>query len=76
MNPAQLAEKANAAARESRRGGAPKLSADSDVETLSAWLQWCDPNGCHTADLAAVEDFDPYTVDAAWDAVDDMVQSS
>lgn len=76
VTPVEIADRANAAARTSRRGGAPRLSPESDVETLSAWLQWCDPNGCHTVELAAAEDFEPYTVEGAWEAVDAMVQSS
>ena len=47
----KLAEKANLCGRECRYIGAPILSHDSSQDTLCAWLQWCDPNGCHTQEL-------------------------
>lgn len=70
---AELAARANEAARASRRGGAPTLRADSDAETVAHWLQWCDPNGSHTRELALADDLDPYDHDRAWDALADML---
>lgn len=69
----ELAELANRAALESRRPGAPTLAEDSDTETVAAWLQWCDPNGSHTAELALADDLDPYDCERAWDTLADML---
>lgn len=66
---APLVHIANDVARASRRGGAPVLSADSDPETIARWLQWNDPNGIHTAELAATDDCDAYDDVTAWDAL-------
>lgn len=49
------------------------LSPDSTRETVVDWLQWNDPNGIHTDALAAGEDFDPYTLESAWDALASML---
>jgi hypothetical protein len=65
----ETAAKANAAGSASRNPGAPVLSADSTAEQLAAWLQWNDPNGSHTADLAEREGFDPYDVETAWEVL-------
>lgn len=70
---AELAARANAAAESSSVRGAPRLTADSNPETVARWLQWCDPNGSHTRELALAEDFDPYDHDRAWDALADML---
>lgn len=64
-----LAALANEAARTSRRSGAPLLSAESSREVVLDWLQWNDANGCFTDERAAVEDFDPMTLDEAWSLV-------
>lgn len=72
---AQLATEANALA-EDMRGSFPTLDADSGPETIAAWLQSCDPNGCHTAERAHAEGFDAYDHDAAWDALSDMLAGS
>lgn len=69
-----LARKANEAASLSRRGGAPVLAADSGPETIARWLQWNDPNGCHTAELAAAEDIEPYDEERAWEALAEMLE--
>ncbi len=58
----------------SRRGGTCLLALDSSAEDISAWLQWCDPNGCHTAELAASQGEDPYTLEQAWTALLEMVE--
>lgn len=72
---AEIATAANAVAASSRYGSsAPRLTESSSVETLCQWLQWCDPNGCHTPELAAIENFDPYTLDDAWDALAEVVK--
>ncbi len=63
---ALLCDRANEAARLSRRGGAPILSVASDPETIARWLQWNDPNGSHTAELAAADGCDPYDASRAW----------
>ncbi len=70
-----FAAAANAVADGARYGGAPTLTEYSNVETLCGWLQWSDPNGCHTPELAAAEDFDPYTLEEAWDAIKDMLEN-
>ncbi len=64
-----LVDAAAAVASASRRGGAPAITADSSAEDIAEWLQWCDPGGCHTAELGAAERLDPYTLEAAWDAL-------
>jgi len=71
-----IADRANEAASLSRRGGAPTLEETSTRETLIAWLQWCDPNGSHTDELAAKEEADPYTLATAWDAIAEMLDSN
>lgn len=43
--PAELATRANDAARLSRYGGAPTLDENASLPTLLEWLAWCDPNG-------------------------------
>ena len=63
---------ANQVARESRYGGAPFLTVDSSVHVLCRWLEWCDPNGCHTADACNVEDIEPYDLNDAWEAIERM----
>jgi hypothetical protein len=67
-----LAERANEAA-EGARCCAPRLSAHSSLETVVEWLQWNDPNGSHTPELAMAEDIEPYDLDAAWEALEDML---
>jgi hypothetical protein len=54
-----IAGMANALVEQSSRLGGPMLNEHSSRETLCRWLQWCDPNGCHTDELAAAEDFAP-----------------
>lgn len=74
---ASVASKANAVSERSRYGRhAPPVRAHSSLETLCAWLQWCDPNGCHTAELAEIEDIDPYTLETAWDAIIEMCEDT
>jgi len=68
-----LAALANTAAARSRRIGAPLLRPDSDADTIAEWLQWNDPNGAHTAELALAEDMDPYDLDSAWEALEQML---
>jgi hypothetical protein len=70
-----LAHRANAAALASYRPGAPLLCEHSTLDVLCSWLQWCDPNGCHTSELAEVEGFDPYTREQAWAAIAAMLDS-
>jgi hypothetical protein len=57
------------AARPSRPGSPPSITPDSGSETIAAWLQWNDPNGAHTAELADAEGFDPYDLGTAWDVL-------
>lgn len=77
MSPTQrvdLARRANMEANLARPTGAPVLTSDSTIEQVAAWLQWNDPNGCHTAELAAAEGFDPYaSADDVWEALDQML---
>ena len=72
-NRAAVVLAANEAGRLSRYGGAPVLSEDSARETLVLWLQWCDPNGSHTDELALRDRCDPYTLDRAWTALAEML---
>lgn len=51
----------------------PPLSETSDAETVAAWLQWNDPNGCHTSALALAEGCDPYDRETAWDALAEVL---
>jgi hypothetical protein len=69
-----VADRANGVGRSSRSRGAPTLSSGSSREQVTAWLQWCDPNGCHTDELAGVEGFEPYTLDSAWEQVEKMTE--
>jgi hypothetical protein len=70
---AELVTAANALARESRRGGAPRLRIDASRETVIDWLQWNDPNGSHRDDLAIREGADPYDLAGAWQALEQAV---
>lgn len=56
--------------------GGPALSLHASREQLIAWLQWCDPNGIHTDELAASDDVDPYTLESAWEAVRSIVDDT
>lgn len=68
-----LALKANLLARTSRNASsAPPISGESTAEQIASWLQWNDPNGCHTAERAAVEGFDFYTDETAWEALQNV----
>lgn len=73
INKVDLVRRANEAGRSSRHGGAPTLTVASTAEAIARWLQWCDPNGCHTADLARAEDCDCYDDESAWDALSQML---
>lgn len=74
---AELAAQANECARSSRYGAdAPTLCETSVAETVAQWLQWCDRNGSHTADLAESEGCDPYDDETAWDALRDMLNDA
>lgn len=42
---AEIVARANAAAAESRRPGAPLLTEKSKLQTLLDWCDWNDPNG-------------------------------
>lgn len=70
----QLAAAANEIGAASRRAGAPILTELSDAPTIARWLQWCDPNGCHTEALATIEGCEPYTVESAWEALESMIR--
>ncbi len=66
---------------------APVLSARSTVVELCEWLQWCDPNGAHTAKAwqdertgacenpADPEDV-PYTLMEAWEQIRKMLEDA
>lgn len=41
-----------------------------------SWLQEVDPNGCHTDELAAAEDQDPYTLETARAAAVELVREN
>lgn len=65
---------ANAIGRDSRRGGAPVLSADSKADDVAQWLQWNDRNGSYwPPDLAAADDFEPFTDETAWETLADVL---
>jgi hypothetical protein len=71
-----VALRANVIGKASRRPGAPTLSAESSRETLLAWLQWCDPNGCHVDELATADGFEPMTIDEAWEQVTTLLEDA
>lgn len=71
-----LARRANEAGQRSRIGGAPILTLHSTSEEVARWLQWCDPNGCHTATLACLDGFPPHTLETAWAALEDMLSDA
>lgn len=74
---AELAKRANQVAWVSQYGSiAPWLREFSSRERVCAWMQWSDHNGCHTDELAIAEDFDPYTEDEAWEALDAMLKEN
>lgn len=72
----ELAKRANALAKWSRRGGAPTLSSKSSLDVVCRWLQWNDPNGAHTPELARLEDADPHDEETAWETLLEMVESN
>lgn len=72
----ELAKRANALARLSRSPGAPPLGARSSLDVVCSWLQWSDPNGAHTAELAQNEDIDPYDEEGAWEALLSVIQEN
>lgn len=76
MDRSRLCSVANDAGRASRYPGAPWLSPDSAREDVVAWMQWNDPNGVHTDELAIGEGFDPYTVEGAWRALAEMLEDT
>lgn len=47
------------------------VTATSSAEQIARWLQWNDPNGSHTADLAVADGGEPYTIAGAWAALAD-----
>lgn len=63
-------------AADCRYGGAPRLTPNSGPEVIASWLQWCDPNGCHTAALATLEDCEPYDTAGAWSALGAMLEAN
>ena len=83
-----LASLANAIGQASARRGAPHLTAEATRETLIAWLEWCDPNGtyadpvkgctceddtCERSHRTGDDDFDPLTIESAWELVDGTI---
>jgi hypothetical protein len=71
MNRAAIAHYANRIGLESRSRGAPILRANSSVDQLIAWLKWNDPNGDYDGTSG---EFEPLTLDEAWDLVADAVK--
>lgn len=67
----ELAAEANDLSSQSRRKGAPKLTAASSDASLLEWLEWADPNGEWGSDEATETD----TSDL-WEAVATMVESA
>lgn len=65
---AEWIRRANCISRNAARPG-PILSLNSPVEEIAGWLQWCDPNGSHTRDLALADDCDPYDDESIWEAL-------
>lgn len=53
---------------------APELTLASNAEHIASWLQWCDPNGCHTASNAKANNMPPYDLDGAWEALESMLE--
>ncbi len=69
-----IAQAANGCAQRSRyRGSAPRLTERSSRDEVTRWLQWEDPNGVHTDELARADRIDPYTEGEAWAALADVV---
>lgn len=56
-----------------RLPGFPRLSADSPLPILIVWLQANDPNGCYTAEEAALNGYNPLTVSTAWQLIADAL---
>ena len=74
MTRQEIARLANAlAGQSSRYATAPRLTANSKLDTLEFWLQWNDPNGVHLRELAIIEDYEPYTLSEAWAAIERVV---
>lgn len=61
------------------RRGVPGIYGTCSLEGLTDWLQFVDPNGCHTQEAYSKE-FEGLTydgdTDAAWDAVAEMMASA
>ena len=76
MSRTSIATRANQAGRESRRGGAPHLTASSSRLTLIDWLVWNDPNGSYTDDDSEADDRDPMTTDEAWELIDESLRDN
>ena len=66
---AEIAVRANAAARDSSKSGAPRLSVDSKLSTLLAWLAWNDANG----EYAPEGDEDAFTIGEAWHYINEAL---
>lgn len=58
---------------EDRLPGFPRLSPDSPLPTLIAWLQANDRNGCYTPEESAAEGCNPLTITEAWSLIADSV---
>lgn len=67
----EIARRANHAVEGSRRIH-PRLSASSSRAELIAWLVTCDPNGIYRDSQRENEDYDPLTLETAWEAVADL----
>jgi hypothetical protein len=76
MDLAEISRRANDLASRSRRIGAPILSPASARGDVIAWLQWNDPNGSHTDELASHDDIEPYTLERAWQALAEMIEDA
>lgn len=66
---ATIAQTANLAARDSRRVF-PRLAADSDRQTLIAWLSTNDPNGCYDDEESLAEFDRVMSLAEAWECLD------
>jgi hypothetical protein len=76
MDRTDLVDQANEVGRVSRRAGAPPLDANSSRQTLLAWLQWCDANGCWLDELSTLEGFEPLSAEEAWEEIAEMLRDS
>jgi hypothetical protein len=73
LDTADLPQRAN---DHSHRKGAPELAISSDVDTLTAWLVWCDPYGWWPRAGGGPDDLEPLTTEQAWLSIEELLDNA